>query len=84
MRKKIIAGNWKMNKTINESIHLVGETLALLPAGHPRDAVVIFCPPFISLEKFLKHFATIKSFSQRLRTVIGKNPVLSQERFPQK
>ncbi len=40
-----------MNKTINESIHLVGETLALLPADHPRDAVVIFCPPFISLEK---------------------------------
>ncbi len=51
MRKKIIAANWKMNKTINESIHLVEETLSLLPADHPRDAVVILCPPFISLAK---------------------------------
>jgi triosephosphate isomerase len=51
MRKKIIAGNWKMNKTIDESVSLVQETLQLLADQISDETFVVFCPPFISLEK---------------------------------
>ena len=46
MRKPIIAGNWKMNKTVAEAIALVSE-LSRLTAGAPVDVVV--CPPFTAL-----------------------------------
>jgi triosephosphate isomerase len=47
MRKPIIAGNWKMYKTPNESVAFI-ETLLPLIAGHERDEILIF-PPFTSL-----------------------------------
>ncbi len=46
MRKKIIAGNWKMNKTPSEAIALI-ETLKPLVAG--ADADVVFCVPAIDI-----------------------------------
>ena len=47
MRKKIIAGNWKMNKTVGEALALVKD-LAPLVAG--KDTVdVLVCPPFTAL-----------------------------------
>ncbi|MCY7410991.1 MAG: triose-phosphate isomerase [Chitinophagales bacterium] len=51
MRKKIVAGNWKMNKTLEEGVKLVEETLQLFTAQPTDNAIMIFCPPFISLEK---------------------------------
>ncbi|MEP7127830.1 MAG: triose-phosphate isomerase [Chitinophagales bacterium] len=51
MRKNIIAGNWKMNKSPVESTQLVEETLRLLSSENIGETVVIFCPPFISLER---------------------------------
>ena len=51
MRKKIIAGNWKMNTTLKEGVKLVEETLLLLTNRNIGETVVIFCPPFISLGK---------------------------------
>ncbi len=51
MRKKIIAGNWKMNKTTGEGVHLVEETLQLLSGVQTSNVIVIFCPSFIALEK---------------------------------
>ncbi len=47
MRKKIIAGNWKMNKTVGEALTLV-EELKPLVAGHSTVDVVI-CPPYTAL-----------------------------------
>jgi len=47
MRKTIIAGNWKMNKSIGESISLVKELKKLLKGIDDREIVV--CPPFTSL-----------------------------------
>lgn len=47
-RKKIIAGNWKMNKTVAE-----GEDLARgvkLELAEFREVDVILCPPFICLQ----------------------------------
>jgi triosephosphate isomerase len=48
MRTPIIAGNWKMNTTLEEAKTLVRE---LLGRGLGRDAGVeqVLCPPFISL-----------------------------------
>lgn len=46
MRKKIIAGNWKMNKTPSETVTLINE---LKPLVVTEDADVIFCVPAISL-----------------------------------
>ena len=48
MRKKIIAGNWKMNKDVHETEMLVGE-LKILLAGLAADVGVVLCPPFPSL-----------------------------------
>lgn len=47
MRKKIIAGNWKMNKTVGEAIALV-EELKPLVAGQTSVDVVV-CPPYTAL-----------------------------------
>ena len=46
MRKKIIAGNWKMNKTPSEAVALVNE---LKPLVANDDVDVVFCVPAIDL-----------------------------------
>ena len=46
MRRKIIAGNWKMNKTPSEAVALINE---LKPLVASNDADVVFCVPAISL-----------------------------------
>jgi triosephosphate isomerase (TIM) len=47
MRKKLIAGNWKMYKNPDETRTFFRDFL-LLVAGHTRDEIVI-CPPYIDL-----------------------------------
>lgn len=46
MRRKIIAGNWKMNKTPSETVTLINE---LKPLVETKEADVVFCVPAISL-----------------------------------
>ena len=46
MRKKIIAGNWKMNKTPSETVKLIEE---LKPLVNNAEVDVVFCVPAISL-----------------------------------
>ncbi len=45
-RRKIIAGNWKMNKTPSEAVALVNE---LKPLVGNEDVDVVFCVPAISI-----------------------------------
>jgi triosephosphate isomerase len=50
MRRKIVAGNWKMNKSFQEAEDLVAEIadkLEVMDTGH-QD--VILCPPYVYLE----------------------------------
>ena len=54
MRKKIVAGNWKMNLTLQEGISLAKELQTELEANKPNCDVVI-CTPFV-------HLASIASF----------------------
>lgn len=51
-RKLIIAGNWKMNKTVAEATDLVEGMLLDLKDIHEIDMVV--CPPFTSLAEVSK------------------------------
>lgn len=46
MRRKIIAGNWKMNKTPSEAVSLVNE---LKPLVANEEVDVIFCVPAIDI-----------------------------------
>ena len=46
MRKPIIAGNWKMNKTPEEALALVA---ALRPLVEDAACDVVVCPPFVCL-----------------------------------
>ena len=48
MRKKIVAGNWKMNETLQEGVALTKEINDALKADKPNCDVVI-CTPFIHL-----------------------------------
>ena len=47
MRKPFVAGNWKMNKTVDKATLLVADMLPGLEAVKTVDRVV--CPPFTSL-----------------------------------
>ncbi|MBF0332003.1 MAG: triose-phosphate isomerase, partial [Candidatus Omnitrophica bacterium] len=55
MRKKIIAGNWKMYKNPAEAVVLV-EGLKKELAGQSAVEVVV-CPPFINLTEVAKVLA---------------------------
>lgn len=46
MRKMIIAGNWKMNKTVDEAVALINE---LKPLVATEEADVVFCPTAVCL-----------------------------------
>jgi len=49
MRKKIVAGNWKMYKTPGEAVSLATQIISSPP---PRlDREVVLCPPFTALSR---------------------------------
>jgi len=50
MREKIVAGNWKMNKTFLEAEEVLSEITDLLAEREDQDVKVIVCPPFVFLE----------------------------------
>ncbi len=51
MRKKIVAGNWKMNMELNEGIALAGEINSHFIANPIDGKNVILCTPFIHLSQ---------------------------------
>jgi triosephosphate isomerase len=46
MRSKIVAGNWKMNKTLEEAQTLASEIMGMVANEVKGDAKIIFCVPF--------------------------------------
>ena len=46
MRKKIVAGNWKMNNDLNKSLALISDLLKKVPQ---TDAEVMIAPTFVNL-----------------------------------
>lgn len=51
-RKLIIAGNWKMNKTVAEALALVNDLKREL--AHVKEVDIVVCPPFTALESVSK------------------------------
>lgn len=51
MRRKIVAGNWKMNKTPSEAVGLMNE---LIPLVKSDDVDVVFCVPYVVLPTALE------------------------------
>lgn len=49
MRKKFVAGNWKMYKDKSETLELISELKAKLNTSIP-DVEIAICPPYTSLE----------------------------------
>ena len=54
MRKKIVAGNWKMNKTLSEGIELAKEVNAKVKSLNASNVQVIIGTPFIHLAEVNK------------------------------
>jgi len=54
MRKKIVAGNWKMNKTLEEGISLTSEIINMVKDEVIDDVTAILNPPYIHLESIGK------------------------------
>ena len=50
MRRKVIAGNWKMNNDLSESQNLISKLTAGL-ISEKINCEVIICPPFTSLQE---------------------------------
>ncbi len=55
MRKRIVAGNWKMNKTLDEAIALVSEVVSMIQDEVLGETDVVLCPPTLYL-------TTVKSY----------------------
>src|ERR1044071_5867368 len=56
-RKLVIAGNWKMNKTVAEALALVDDLKRDL--ANVKEVDIVVCPPFTALESVSK--ATLDS-----------------------
>lgn len=51
MRKKVIAGNWKMNKSINEAEEFMKE---FIPLVQDTENEVVICAPYLDLYKLVE------------------------------
>jgi triosephosphate isomerase (TIM) len=56
MRAKIVAGNWKMNFTIDEGIQFINELKSLLNKKATYIPDIIIIPPFTHIYEFVKNF----------------------------
>ncbi len=55
MRKKIVAGNWKMNKTAEEAKALLSEVVNMIKDEVSGDVKVVLCPPALYLTTFRQY-----------------------------
>ena len=76
MRKKIVAGNWKMNKTPSEAVALIDE-LKPLVANDDVDVVFVYQQSILFQQLRLQKELTLKLV---LRICILKKAVLIQEK----
>jgi len=53
MRTKIVAGNWKMNQSLDEGLKLASEVINIAEAELPDDVKLILAPPYIHLASII-------------------------------
>lgn len=63
MRKKIVAGNWKMNTTLKDGMELA-KAVEKLEKEKTSDALVIIAPPYTHLSKVKELIVDVKLSSQ--------------------
>ena len=61
MRKKIVAGNWKMNKSLQDGMKLIDEILQ--NTGNDDSVIKIIAPSFIHLTEAARKLANKKGFA---------------------
>jgi len=62
MRKKIVAGNWKMNKLYSEAVELVDEiTIMLKDDNRAEDITKVIIPAFPYIRKVVRHSHGVKN-----------------------
>jgi triosephosphate isomerase (TIM) len=67
MRKKIVAGNWKMNKNFEEGMALVTEIMGMLKDEYQGSCEVVLIPPFVhinAVSRMVVETLNIKSGAQ--------------------
>lgn len=74
MRKKIIAGNWKMNATLEEGRKLVSESMYGIEAEVRPDVQIVFVPPYIYLTELMRFIGAFN------RIFIGAQNAHQEER----
>ena len=74
MRKKIVAGNWKMNMNLQDGIALAKELNTNLKAKKPNCGVII-CTPFI-------HLASVAGILDQNIIGLGAENCADQEKEP--
>lgn len=63
MRKKIVAGNWKMNKLMDEAVALTSELVNMANDEVQGDVKIILCPPALYLTVIKKYIESSPRFS---------------------
>lgn len=63
MRKKIVAGNWKMNTTLKDGMELA-KAVEKLEKEKTSDALLIIAPPYTHLSKVRELIGNVKLSSQ--------------------
>jgi triosephosphate isomerase (TIM) len=66
MRKKIVAGNWKMNKNAEETEDLLNDLIDKLP--NDKEVEIIVAPTFVNLSSAVEHlqFTNIEVAAQNM------------------
>ena len=73
MRKKIVAGNWKMNCTLDDAIKLTSEIVAMYKDEIHSDVHVVLSPPFPFLNSVnkLTESTAIKIAAQNCQIILS-------------
>jgi triosephosphate isomerase len=66
MRRKIVAGNWKMHKNAEETEDLLNDLIDKLP--HDKGVEIIVAPTFVNLASAVQHleFTNIEVAAQNM------------------
>jgi len=71
MRKKIVAGNWKMNKEYTEGLALFADIQERLRKDSPKGIEVVIIPPFIFISEFAKQATVVAIGAQNSHCYAG-------------
>jgi triosephosphate isomerase (TIM) len=63
MRKKIVAGNWKMNKLADEAVSLASELVNMANDEVLNEVKIILCPPAVYLSTLKKYIENSPKFA---------------------